>query len=402
MNNILHIEEEVSFDESITRIEVHSHQPYIASTFNNSDEIRIPIQNQAVFTLPSQSSIVIEGELLKKDGNPPAAASYLINNGIAHLFDEIRYELNGIEIDRCKNVGITSTIKGYCSFHEGQKRTLENAGWGGGTVITDTKGQFNVLIPLNTILGFAEDYKKVLMNVKQELVLIRSRLDSNAYVTTEDLKLRITKVDWRMPYVYVNDKVRLTFLKKQEKFKHIQIPFRSWSLFEFPLLPTSEKQTWTIKTSSQFEKPRYVILAFQTDRKNQDAKNSSEFDHCNISNVKLYLNSDNYPYENLNLNIKNNRYAILYDMYTQFQRDYYDQDVLPQPLLSKLDFITKAPLTALNCSKQNDNLKTAPVDVKLEFEANENFPDKTTAYCLIIHDRIVEYNTMNSSVKTLV
>ena len=29
------------------------------------------------------------------------------------MFDEIRYELNGVEIDRNRNVGITSTIKNY-------------------------------------------------------------------------------------------------------------------------------------------------------------------------------------------------------------------------------------------------------------------------------------------------
>lgn len=191
-------------------------------------------------------------------------------------------------------------------------------------------------------------------------------------------------------------------MKKQERGKQIQVPFRSWSVFEYPLLPTSQMQTWTIKTSSQFEKPRHVILAFQTNRKYQDDKNMSQFDHCNISNVKLFLNSENYPYENLNLNIKNNHYAVLYDMYTQFQKVYYDQDAISHPLLNRADFINKAPLIVLDCSKQNDSLKTAPVDVRLEFEASENFPDQTTAYCLIIHDRIVEYNPISNSVKKLV
>ena len=89
-------------------------------------------------------------------------------------------------------------------------------------------------------------------------------------------------------------------------------------------------------------------------------------------------------------------------MYTQFQQVYYDQDALPQPHLNKGDFISKVPLIVLDCSKQNDSLKTAPVDVRLEFESSQNFPDKTTAYCLIIHDRIVEYNAMTSTVKKLV
>ena len=123
---------------------------------------------------------------------------------------------------------------------------------------------------------------------------------------------------WRMPYVYVNNKTILHFLKRQDKNKSILMAFRSWDLAEYPVLPEAQKQTWDIKTSSQLEKLRYVILAFQTKRKNHANKNSSEFDYCHILDIKLFLNSKNYRYENLNVDIKNNQFALLYNMYTQF------------------------------------------------------------------------------------
>jgi hypothetical protein len=31
------------------------------------------------------------------------------------------------------------------------------------------------------------------------------------------------------------------------------------------------------------------------------------------------------------------------------------------------------------------------VDIRIEFETSVNIPDKTTAYCLILHDRIAKY-----------
>jgi len=34
------------------------------------------------------------------------------------MFDEIRYELNGMEINRSKNVRITSLMKGYATFYK--------------------------------------------------------------------------------------------------------------------------------------------------------------------------------------------------------------------------------------------------------------------------------------------
>jgi len=157
---------------------------------------------------------------------------------------------------------------------------------------------------------------------------------------------------------------------------------------------------WTVKTSNQLEKPRYVILAFQTNRKNLNTANASRFDHCNIVNVKLYLNSQCYPYNNLNIDITKNQYAMLYDMFANYQNSYYGKD--SEPILTKNQYINHMPLIVIDCSKQNESLKSAPVDVRLEFETRENIPAKTTAYCLILHDRIVQYNPISGDVKKLI
>ena len=47
------------------------------------------------------------------------------------MFDEIRYELDGVEIDRSRNVGITNTIKNFVSLITSKSVTLENgtANW---------------------------------------------------------------------------------------------------------------------------------------------------------------------------------------------------------------------------------------------------------------------------------
>ena len=43
MADILEIQSGVAFDESVSDYEIHAHQPYTSSNFNNSDEIRISI-----------------------------------------------------------------------------------------------------------------------------------------------------------------------------------------------------------------------------------------------------------------------------------------------------------------------------------------------------------------------
>ncbi|XP_014295491.1 uncharacterized protein LOC106693249 [Microplitis demolitor] len=241
---------------------------------------------------------------------------------VCHMFEEIRYELNGVGIDRNKNVGITSLMKGYTSLSPAQQNTLENSGWIMDEAVNklhNDNSYFDVSIPLSLLLGFAEDYHKVVSNAKHELILIRSNADLNAYIVAtpaagahaEAVKITLRKIEWIVLYKTMADKQKIEALNYITSDPAISISFRAWELYEYPLLPNTSKQIWAVKTSTQLEKPRFVILGFQTARKNDTTKNASVFDHCNIRDIKLFLNSQSYPYGNLNLNIANNEYALL-------------------------------------------------------------------------------------------
>ena len=406
MENLLDIKSPVIFDESVAHWETHSHLPFASSTYNNSDEIHIVIQHQDQCLLPSRSSLRIVGKVTQANGTKLKDGTSLVNNAICHLFSEIRYLLNAIEIDKCKNVGLTSLMKAYPSLSPTQLQFFEVAGWNSNTVI-DANGNFEVLIPLNMILGFAEDYQRIVVNAKHELILTRSNTDKNAIIQTEaaavtnkdSFKFTLTKIEWLMPTIILSNAKKANLLKFIEKDPALTMSFRSWEIYEYPQLPENSKQIWTVKTSSQLEKPRYVILAFQTARNNELQANASEFDHCNIRNVKLFLNSQYYPYGDMNLNIENNQFALLYEMFAHFQASYYEKNI--EPILNLENFKNKAPLIVFDCSKQSELLKSAPVDVRLEFESRNNFPAKTTALCLIIHDRIIQYKPISGDVKKL-
>lgn len=101
----------------------------------------------------------------------------------------------------------------------------------------------------------------------------------------------------------------------------------------------------------------------------------------------------------MNLDFNNNRFLLLYEMFAKFQSSYYGKE--NQPCLSPEQFKEKMPLIVFDCSKQNENLKSASVDVRLEFEAKHNFPKNTVAYCLIIHDRIIQYKPISGDVRKI-
>ena len=125
------------------------------------------------------------------------------NNCVAFIFDEIRYELNGVEIDRNRNVGITSTLKNYVTESSDRSVILRNADW---DALTIAAGYFNFCVPLYVLLGFCEDYKRMVINARHELILIRVRNDNNCLTRdpATEATLELFKVQWRMPHVLLS------------------------------------------------------------------------------------------------------------------------------------------------------------------------------------------------------
>lgn len=397
----------VEFSDDIISYEFHSHKPYASTTYNNNDEIRIPIHHQDVITDPSNSYLYIEAKFTKSDGGA-VQTSYLTRNAIAFLFQEIRYELNGVEVDRTRNVGIASTLKTYISASTSDLNGLARAGW----FVTDLSARsyadhkrFSVCIPLSMLTGFFEDNRRIIMNAKQELILIRSATNNNSYVkgASEDPKITIDKMVWKVPHVQLNDESRLKLLKILNSGKYLPLSFRSWSLYEYPLLPTTSKQSWHVRTSAQLETPRFVILAFQTNRRCNIEAESTKFDNCKLTNACVFLNSEKFPYDNLNLDWDNNVYSLAYDMYTRFRESYYQDGRKDDGCSLTMDqFKELSPITIIDCSHQNELIKNGPVDLRIEFDALENFPANTAAYALILHDRIINYSPFTGIVQRVV
>ena len=224
MDEILTIQKPIMFDESIAHYETHTHQPFASSTFNNNDEIRIAVQHQGLCLLPSRSSLYVYGRLTRADGQTPTDTMQLIDNAICHLFSEIRYELNAIEIDRRKNVGLTTLMKNYISQSPSHISLLENAGWIGNTDrirIINESSYFDISIPLSMILGFAEDYRRIIVNAKHELILTRANTDTNAIVqeppaagaaAAEQFKVSLLTIEWMIPYIKPADQNKIQLL----------------------------------------------------------------------------------------------------------------------------------------------------------------------------------------------
>ncbi|CAH1099383.1 unnamed protein product [Psylliodes chrysocephalus] len=124
----------------------------------------------------------------------------------------------------------------------------------------------------------------------------------------------------------------------------------------------------------------------------------STFDHCKLNNIRVFLNSDRYPYHDLNLDFTNNKYATLYDMFANFQESYYHFN-LNQPIFNLQEFKEKAPLVYIDCLRQKEVIKSGSIVLRIEFETDEPTSTDISAFCLILHEKEFSYNPLTKTVK---
>lgn len=395
MSEVLQVHHGVSHIDDITGVRYHTYTPY-STSFQNNDEIRITIQSQDLYVQPSESHLIIEFKPVKRDGTSfgEKDAYFTLFSGV-HFFNEMRYELNGIEIDRCKMPGTTSQLKTMIACKTTDQFDMKVLTMLEGDYLEDKT--YRMTIPLKFMFGFCDDYNKVILNSKHELILVRSRTDLNVYKAEKDsLTFNIHKVHWKMPHVTLADKAKLQMLKIVERREEIPILFRSWDLYELPLVPETTHNIWSVKTTTQVTKPRYVVVAFQTNRQNIANASVKHMDHCNISNVRLYLNNERYPYDDMNLHFGSGDYCELLNMISKIQFAYYNGTQPTNPT-----FVNHFPhmfIFAFDCSRSDESVKNGMVDVRVEMEARENFPPNTIAHCLIIHDNLIRYNPATGEV----
>jgi len=401
LNEILAVREKPFSDESISKKEYHSYQPYQQS-FKPNDEIRITIQNQDLYVLPHESLLNFQGDItLIKEGGAVETQNVIAkmrNNCMAYFLDEIRYEINGVEIDRTRFSGITSTIKNFVSLNQFESKRLYNSGWSGGPVFNLTP-HFNFSIPLKNLLGFAEDFKKVLLNCKHELVLLISKnfndvLEQDKFENTQlvgKYHLNMTNITWKIPHITPSDSTKIKMYDIIKSGTNLPIAFRSWDTYINPKLSNGTNHVWNVKLAANRERPRFALIGF---------KDNHHLITNNLRNLKVYLNSETYPYDDLNLDFDKDRFAHLYDMYCKFQSSYYNRS--ESPLLSPTDFKTKAPIIVIDLSYQNEMVKSGPIDVRISIELTKPAIENVQVYCVLIHDRLVEYNPLNGLVQRIV
>ena len=433
MNSILRITDSVLKDDSIDKYEEIAYEPIVGTNLNSpGQDIRLIIETQDIFTHPSESYLIVEGYLVKKEFNPPAVAEYdrdsalitLTNNGIMHLFKRIRYDLSGQEIENIMNVGQATTMLGLLKYPDDFSKSKGlnqlwykdtntnaliddggNAGFAGRRhyiLSSDTAGTFSFRIPLKHIFGFCEDYDKIVYGLKHNLTLTRNNDNDAIYRNATDIngaamvdgRIVLTKISWFMPHVTPADQYKMELYKIIERKEKIPVGYRMLQCDSALISANSTDFSWRLSVKSSPEVPRYIIVGFQAGKSNNQQQNPSIFDNVGVDNIYAMLNSTRYPTYDYSIDFNENQFSRVYGDAAEFRSKFFNMDeLISNPNITPADYKTMYPLFLFDVSKQSEKLKYSTTDIQIKIHFKRGLAANTQAYAVIISDRLINFQS---------
>ncbi|XP_065678188.1 uncharacterized protein LOC136093168 [Hydra vulgaris] len=410
-SDIFNITDKLRFDEEIKRYEEYEFTPSVNSNLN-SGEIRIFIESSDSFFHPHESYLEIEGRLVKADGSAyiDTDAITLAHNGIMHLFERIEYRFFDSIVEAVSFPGIATTMLGLLKYpNDFQQSKAMNQFWYKDSTATadlvnntgfstrqqyiikkpTTKGKFEISIPLRHIFGFFKDYDKVFYGLKHELFLLRQS-DDNAIFRAANVaagKVDITRISLMMKRATPSTVADLELAKIIKSQETLDMGFRSRYLNKTNVAQNTSLD-WNLGTKTT-EKPRYILVCFQTNRSGNQEQSSSIFDHCDLRNMWIEFNEERYPATNYNLSFPNMKISRAYKNASNFAEDYYNMtDLISLCGITPSDYKDLYPIMYFNVSKQSERMKNNIANINIKAEFNTPVPAGTIIYALIISDRI--------------
>lgn len=352
----------------------------------------------------------ITGKLVKKiDGSDYAGGSTikLADNFAAFLFNRIEVRKHNTLIDVVEHPGITSTIKGLVSYSQSQRHTLYSSGFvssftgGGKFEAYGTMGHLG--------LGFFDSLRYPMFKGGFEITFIRAEDDDAIYhwkgaeagaTEPADGKVVIESFTLRVPLVEYapTSKIQLIdSLKSLSDGDKLVYKYFQWQCIEHKGVTGSTFSFDITNLYRNIFNPQFIIIGLQTDRGNNQKKNPSGFDHCNVKNAVVRINREMYPQELQNMDITNSKHMILYDMYQNFRRSKFGDDDVH---LSLDQFIKLYPLIVIDTSLHpvlNDRSKN-DIQIDLDFSSAITGTN-TVAYVVVVSPTKFSYDITRNLIK---
>ena len=163
----------------------------------------------------------------------------------------------------------------------------------------------------------------------------------------------MSKLAWSVPIVQPYDVRKVNLYKSIVANNVIAVSFRMRQCETFSL-PQARSTVWRLGVSSGPEKPRWVLVGLQTNKSGSQVRNAALFDHCNLTNMQVWLNHSRYPSLDMTTDFAKEQYAGVYKSFYYFASRCYEIDnLLAGSGVNPLTFKSLYPIHVFDVSKQS-------------------------------------------------
>ena len=208
----------------------------------------------------------------------------------------------------------------------------------------------------------------------------------------------MSELAWSVPIVQSNDVRKVNIYKSIAVNNVISVSFRMRQC-ETSSLPQERSTVWGLGISSAPEKPRWVLFGLQTNKSGNLETNAAVFDHCNLTNMQVWLNHYRYSSEDMSTDFAKEQNAGIYKLFYDFASRYYGIDnLLAGSAVNPNAFKSLYPIHIFDVSER---LTEDDVDLTVRMECSANVPAHTQAYALVISDRMLKFKSDGSKMSVL-
>jgi hypothetical protein len=159
-------------------------------------------------------------------------------------------------------------------------------------------------------------------------------------------------------------------------------------------VPQSTTFSWTLSVETSPKKPRYILVAFQTDRAGNQDSNTSNFDHCNLKTTYIMMNQERYPAVDYNLSFPNQQFSRAYEDAASFSEKFYGMDeLITQSNITLSDFKALFPIMVFDVTERSERLKSSVIYLQTKATFNTAVAADTEAFAVVISDRLLNFQS---------
>lgn len=394
------------FSNEIVKSDFRTVMPVSDLTFNTPN-------NYTTFKLDHGDSFYsnrimyhITGKVVKKSDNsnyPDKSTIQLVDNFVAFLFSRVEVRKHNTLIDVAEHPGITSSVKSLLSYTQGERHTHFTSGF-----VSSFKGggKFEALGTLGHLgLGFFEHLHNPMFKGGFEITFTRAE-DNDALfhwkeggVEPDDGKVIIESFVLRVPLVEYSATAKIQLIDKLKTLSDndkLKYNYLQWQCIEQKGVTGSSFSFDITNLYRNIFNPKFIIICLQTERSNNQKKDPSKFDICNIKNAVVKINRETYPQELQNLDVNDGKYRLLYDMYQNFRRvNFADDNVY----LSPDQFIKFYPLIVIDTSLHPQSIDRSKCDIQIDLDFGTAV-ENTVAYVVVVSQTFFTYDITRNLIKS--